>query len=328
MNSFGRIFRVSIYGESHGPVVGIVVDGVPPGIELSETDLYPDLERRRPGINGTTTRVESDEPIIKSGVFKQMTTGAPLCVEFTNSNVRSEDYEQFVSQPRPGHSDFSAHIKFKSFNDYRGGGHFSGRLTLPIVAAGVIAKKILKGIQIHSRIIEAGGLEDIERAIQLAIENKDSIGGIVECKVNNVPIGWGEPFFDSLESVLAHLMFAIPAVKGIEFGSGFKASKMVGSKHNDPILDQEGHTQTNHAGGISGGLSNGNELVFRISVKPTSSTPQKQQTYDFQKSTLSELVVAGRHDLCIALRVPVVVEAMTAIGLVDLMFLQSLKALQ
>lgn len=325
MNSFGRIFKVSIYGESHGPVVGIVVDGIPPGIELSTTDFHSDIARRKPGSKGTTTRVEADEPVIKSGVFNQKTTGAPLCIEFINSNIRSGDYDQFVNQPRPGHSDFSASRKFKNFNDHRGGGHFSGRLTAAIVAAGVVAKKILTNIQIQARIVEAGGKENIEEALQLALESNDSIGGIVECRVTGIPVGWGEPFFDSLESVLAHLMFAIPAVKGIEFGSGFQAAKMKGSTHNDPIIDQEGHTLTNHSGGISGGLGNGNEMVFRIAVKPTSSTPQKQQTYDFEKTTVSELVVEGRHDLCIALRVPVVVEAMTALGLVDLMFIQSLR---
>jgi len=208
--------------------------------------------------------------------------------------------------------------KFNGFNDPRGGGHFSGRLTLPLVAAGVIAKKILPEVRIQAELIEAGGLKDIQAAIRKADAEKDSIGGIVECRVTGLSPGLGEPFFDSVESLLAHAIFAIPAIKGIEFGSGFSAARMNGSEHNDLIINPEGITQTNNAGGINGGLTNGNDLVFRIAVKPTSSISLPQMTLNLETGKVEELLIAGRHDLCIALRVPVVVEAVTAIVLADL----------
>lgn len=317
MNSFGRIFRIHIFGESHGPTVGVLMDGVLPGIRLIEKDFEQDLVRRKAGSTGTTTRVESDIPNIKSGVFNGYTTGAPLLIEFENSNIKSSDYQKFIDQPRPGHADFTARRKYGGFNDPRGGGHFSGRLTLCLVAAGVIAKKIIPEINIHANLIEAGGLNDIEKAIQMAIEKQDSIGGIVECLVDGVPIGYGEPFFDSIESQLSHIIFSIPAIKGIEFGSGFKSTKMNGSANNDPIIDAEGHTLTNHAGGIHGGISNGNPLNFKVAVKPTSSTPQEQNSFNYETQQVEKLKVTGRHDLCLALRVPVVVEAVTAIVLAD-----------
>jgi len=317
MNSFGRIFRIHIFGESHGPTVGVLMDGVLPGIPLTEKDFEQDLVRRKAGSAGTTTRVESDIPNIKSGVFNGYTTGAPLLIEFENSNIKSSDYQKFTDQPRPGHADFTARRKYGGFNDPRGGGHFSGRLTLCLVAAGVIAKKIIPEINIHANLIEAGGLNDIEKAIQMAIEKQDSIGGIVECLVDGVPIGYGEPFFDSIESQLSHIIFSIPAIKGIEFGSGFQSTKMNGSANNDPIIDAEGHTLTNHAGGIHGGISNGNPLNFKVAVKPTSSTPQEQNSFNYATQQVEKLKVTGRHDLCLALRVPVVVEAVTAIVLAD-----------
>ncbi|MBK9271827.1 MAG: chorismate synthase [Saprospiraceae bacterium] len=322
MNSFGRIFRVHIFGESHGPVVGILLDGVPPGIELSPADFEKDLERRKAGQKGSTPRIETDFPRIQTGVFNGMTTGAPLLIEFDNSDVRSKDYQAYLDQPRPGHADYTAKIKYKGLNDPRGGGHFSGRLSLSLVAAGVLAKKIIPEIDIQAKLIEAGGLSDIEKAIQQAIENQDSIGGIVECMVHGVPVGWGEPFFDSMESKLAQLIFSIPAVKGIEFGSGFGSAKMKGSQHNDPYTDDKGHTLTNHAGGIQGGISNGNTLHFKIAVKPTSSTPQEQSSYHYKTQKMESIKIGGRHDLCIALRVPVVVEAAAAIVLADFHFIQ------
>lgn len=318
MNSFGNNFRISIYGESHGSCVGILVDGVPPGISIHLDDFITDLERRKAGKPGMTTRVEEDTPIIKSGIFNGFTTGAPLNIQFANSDVKSKDYEKTRSIPRPGHADFVASKKYLGFNDYRGGGHFSGRLTLALVAAGVIAKKTLPDIQIHAELIEAGGLMNIEEAISNAILSKDSIGGIIECRVKNLPIGVGEPFFNSLESMISHLVFAIPAVKGIEFGSGFTAAKMKGSEHNDSILDAEGKTASNFSGGINGGISNGNDIVFRVAIKPTSSIQKKQTSLNINSESMEEFVIEGRHDVCIALRVPVIIEAATAIVLADL----------
>ena len=321
MNSFGRIFRVSIFGESHGKNVGVVIDGCPAGISLIEEDFSADLERRKAGAKGTTPRKEDDVPEIVSGVFNNKTTGAPITILFKNSNTRSADYEKQRAVPRPGHADFVASKKFNGFQDYRGGGHFSGRLTVALVAAGVVAKKILGQIKVVSTILEIGGETDLDKGLQKAIDAKDSIGGIIECRVNGLPIGLGEPFFDSAESLISHAVFAIPAVRAIEFGTGFAAAKMFGSKHNDPIENTEGKTTTNHAGGVVGGLTNGNELVFRIAIKPTSSTPQEQQTLNIETNKVEPFSVKGRHDLCIALRVPVVLEAATAIVLADLMLL-------
>ena len=323
MNSFGRIFRVTIFGESHGPMVGISIDGCPAGLTLNEHDFTIDLERRKGGMQkGTTPRKEDDKPIFVSGYFNGKTTGAPLTILFENKNTRSGDYDKIKSIPRPGHADFVAHEKFGKHEDYRGGGHFSGRLTVCLVAAGVIAKKLLQNISVQSDIIEIGGEKDIEAGLQKAIDAKDSVGGIVECTVKNLPIGLGEPFFDSVESAISHAVFSIPAVKGIEFGAGFVAAKMFGSEHNDAIVDGSGRTKTNHAGGVVGGISNGNDLVFRIVVKPTSSTPKDQQSWNWETQQLESFSVKGRHDLCIALRVPPVLEAVTAIVLADLMLLE------
>jgi chorismate synthase len=224
--------------------------------------------------------------------------------------------------PRPGHADFTAHVKYGGHEDFRGGGHFSGRLTVCLVAAGVIAKKLLTGMQVQASILEIGGEADIDKGLQLAIDAKDSIGGIVECRVNGMPVGLGEHFFDSLESLLAHAVFSIPAVKGIEFGTGFAAARMFGSEHNDAIVDAAGTTRTNHAGGVVGGISNGNELIYRVVVKPTSSTPKEQQSWNWDTQAVEPFAVRGRHDLCIALRVPVVLEAVTALVLADLMLLE------
>jgi len=493
MNSFGRIFRISIFGESHGESVGIVIDGCPAGLSLIVEDFLPDLERRKGGTQkGTTPRKEEDLPIFKSGIFNDKTTGAPITILFENKNIRSSDYEKQRDIPRPGHADFVARKKFAGFEDYRGSGHFSGRLTVALVAAGVIAKKILSRtspqtplqrrgardaadlpgyitssadqwktlsiyakenrknptkaeeqlweelrnrkinnskfrrqhaietyiadfvclekklvvevdggyndeevqrkmdelrtltlkknnfrlirftnqdvlekmnwvleeignaltsesnppspserqlseakvgnevregevlstIKITSTILEIGGDADLERGLQKAIDAKDSIGGIIECRADGLPIGLGEPFFDSVESALAHIVFAIPAVRGIEFGTGFAAAKMFGSQHNDAIENMEGKTKTNHAGGVVGGLTNGNELVFRIAIKPTSSTPKEQTTLNWETEKIETASVKGRHDLCIALRVPVILEAVTAIVLADLMMLE------
>lgn len=330
MNSFGRIFRIHIFGESHGESVGLVVDGCPAGLPLSVSDFLEDIERRKGGVQkGTTPRKEDDLPIFKSGIFNGHTTGAPVTILFENKNTRSRDYEKQREVPRPGHADFTAHAKYGGFEDFRGGGHFSGRLTVCLVAAGVIAKKLLNGIDIRSTILEIGGESDLEKGLEKAIEAKDSIGGIVECRVNGLPVGLGEHFFDSVESLLAHAVFAIPAVKGVEFGAGFAAAKMFGVDHNDPILDATGKTKTNHAGGIVGGITNGNELIYRIVIKPTSSTPKEQITLNWETNQLETFSVKGRHDLCIALRVPVVMEAVTAMVLADLMLLnQKIRPVQ
>ena len=323
MNSFGRIFRVNIFGESHGESVGINIDGCPAGLSLVLEDFLTDLERRKGGTQkGTTPRQEEDLPIFKSGLFNDRTTGAPITILFENKNTRSGDYDKLRAVPRPGHADFVAHQKYGGFEDYRGGGHFSGRLTVCLVAAGVIAKKLLNGITVKATITEIGGETDIEKGLQKAIDAKDSVGGIVECRVSGLPLGLGEHFFDSVESLLAHAAFSIPAVKGVEFGAGFQAARMFGIDHNDAIEDMDGHTRTNHAGGIVGGISNANELVYRIAVKPTSSTPKEQRTLNWETGELESFSVKGRHDLCIALRVPPVLEAVTALVLADLMMIE------
>jgi chorismate synthase len=320
MNAFGRIFRVNIFGESHGESAGVNIDGCPAGLPLAVEDFLEDLERRKGGTQkGTTPRQEEDLPIFKSGLYNGHTTGAPITILFENKNTRSGDYDKLRAVPRPGHADWVAHQKFGGFEDYRGGGHFSGRLTVGLVAAGVIAKKLLGDMQVKATIIEVGGEKDIEKGLQKGIDAKDSVGGIVECVVTGVPVGLGEPFFDSLESLIAHAVFAIPAVRGIEFGTGFPAAKMFGIDHNDAINTMEGETATNHAGGIVGGISNGNPLVFRIAIKPTSSTPKEQFTLNWETGVKEAFSVKGRHDLCIALRVPPVLEAVTAMVLADLM---------
>jgi len=451
---------------------------------LSPEDLLPDLERRKGGKQkGTTPRQEEDFPIFKSGVFNGKTTGFPITILFENKNIRSEDYTKQRSIPRPGHADWVAHQKFGGNEDYRGGGHFSARLTAGIVAAGAIAKKLMNltspqtplqrrgasedsdtpgyytnspeqwkyssdlakfnrqhqtpaeeklwnelrnrklagfkfrrqhpieayipdfvclekklvvevdggyhndeeqkkiddlrtktlqknhynlvrftneevldktewvleeikksllaetnppspserepegevlkpQVSIHAEVIEIGGEKDLEKGLQKAIDAKDSVGGILECRVNGLPVGLGEPWFDSVESVLAHLVFAIPAVKGVEFGAGFAAARMFGSEHNDAIMEMSGRTKTNHAGGVVGGITNGNELVFRLAVKPTSSTPKEQESLNWDTEQVEKFSIKGRHDLCVALRAPVIVEAVTALVLVDFMMLE------
>jgi chorismate synthase len=310
----------------------LTIDGCPAGLPLSVDDFTTDIERRKPGAKGTTPRKEDDIPQIKTGLFNGKTTGAPITIFFENNNTRSTDYEKLRAVPRPGHADFVAAAKFGGNEDYRGSGHFSGRLTVCLVAAGVIAKKLLPpppppggggiGVSISAGILEIGGETDLDKGLQKAIDAKDSIGGIIECKVNGLPVGLGEPFFDSAESLISHAVFAIPAVRGIEFGTGFRAAKMFGSEHNDSIENKTGKTFTNYAGGIVGGITNSNELVFRIAIKPTSSTPIEQQTLNIETDTVESFSVKGRHDLCIALRVPVVLEAVTAFVLADLMLME------
>lgn len=322
MNSWGERFRVTLWGESHGPQVGVSIDGVPAGIALSEADFMADLERRKAGAAGTTPRKEGDLPHIVSGVYEGYTTGAPLTINFLNENTRSGDYKSLEVHPRPSHADLVAKQKWNGYNDPRGGGHLSGRITLALVAAGVVAKKILgQGVSFTTDIISIGGSFDKQKfpsIIEQAQKALDSVGGIVECRVNGVKAGIGEPFFDSIESTMAHLLFSVPAVKGVEFGAGFKAAEMLGSEHNDPICDAEGHTSSNNAGGVVGGISNGNEIVVRAAIKPTPSISAEQQTFNFESGRVESLVIKGRHDVCITLRAAVVVEAAAAIALADL----------
>lgn len=298
------------------------MDGVPAGIPLTAEDFRADLERRRPGAKGTTPRREDDLGLLKSGVFNDRSTGAPLIVQFENKNTDSSAYENIRYNPRPGHADLTACRKYGGFNDYRGSGHFSGRITLGLVAAGVVAKKILEGVTIEAKLVEAGGNDRIEENLEKAMEANDSIGGIVECRVNGLPAGLGEPFFDKTDALLSHAIFAIPGIRGLEFGAGFAAASMRGSECNDPILDDTGKTASNHSGGLNGGITNGNELFFRVAAKPTSSISREQATVNLQSGEQTKLIVEGRHDACFALRLPVVIEAVTAITLADLMLLE------
>ena len=322
MNTFGRNFRVQVFGESHGEGIGVVVDGVKAGIPLCKDDFMNDILRRKSGAKGTTPRIESDEPEILSGVFEGHTTGAPIAIIFRNMNSRSSDYDALRDVPRPGHADYTASVKFEGFNDPRGGGHFSGRLTLPLVAAGVIAKKqccssVGSGLVFEAELKEIGGETNKDKWAALLEETShegDSLGGIVECRIAGIPAGLGEPFFDSVESLVSHAVFSIPGVRGIEFGDGFAASRMKGSEHNDvfPLAK-------NGSGGINGGITNGAPIVFRVAFKPTSSIAKTQQTLNIKTGETVDLNVPGRHDTCFALRTPVIVEAVAAIVLADLM---------
>ena len=345
MNTIGRKFRVSIFGESHGELIGVVLDGVTEGLELSEQDFMEDILRRKSGAKGTTPRIEADQPMIVSGVFEGHTTGAPLTIVFKNTNTHSSDYSLFAAMPRPGHADLTASLKWEGCQDPRGGGHFSGRLTLPIVAAGVVAKKMLADLtmldetpcnEVSARIIELGGIAlesnqdggsdqtvqaSWQEAIEQAVKEGDSLGAVVECTVPAIDPGYGEPFWDSVESQIAHAIFAIPGVRAIEFGDGLEAARMKGSEHNDPI-GEDGRPLKNGAGGVNGGITNGAPVVFRVAFKPTASIRKAQTTFNFATGQMDTLEVPGRHDVCFALRTPVVVEAMTAIVLADLVKLR------
>lgn len=327
MNTFGHNFRVSVFGESHGQVIGVTVDGVRAGLMLNEADFRDNLMRRLPGVSGTTSRHEKDIPKIISGILDGHTTGAPLTVIFENEDTRSGDYESFRQIPRPGHADYASAVKFDGFNDIRGGGQFSGRMTLALVAAGTVAGKMLPPeISIRASLVEVGGVkapassseEWYSDVIEGARMKGDSVGGIIECVCHGVPAGVGNPFFDSVESVISHLVFAIPGVRGIEFGDGFGASRMQGSQHNDPIVDSNGTTSRNGAGGINGGITNGNDIVFRVAVKPTSSISAPQESFNFKTGRMETFSIKGRHDTCIALRAAVVVESIAAIALASL----------
>ena len=319
INSLGKRLVINIFGESHSEQVGISIDGCPRGIALNEAMFESDLARRRAGALGTTPRTESDIPHIVEGVAEGITTGERVTILFENKNRRSSDYSFQTAHPRPSHADFTSRIKYGQ--PAAGGGIFSGRMTVALVAAGVVAKQLLPKFSFTTRIVSIGGEcapEKIEQLLSRLTEEKDSVGGVVECRIDNVPIGLGEPFFDSVESVISHALFSIPGVKGVEFGTGFDIANMLGSAANDCLTDEQGHTATNHSGGINGGITNGNQLVVRAAFRPTASIGRAQMTYNFEEGAVLPLAVKGRHDVCIALRGAVVVEAMCAIALADL----------
>ena len=325
MNHVGKLFQVNIYGESHGSSVGVLLDGIPAGIPLTEEDFSLDLARRKSGGFGTTPRIEADEVILESGVFNGTTTGGAILIRFLNTNTRSKDYSNLLKHPRPSHADFVADKKYQGYQDYRGGGSFSGRLTLGIVAAGVVAKKILKNITFQTKIMNLGGStneEEFKSILEAAVNAKDSLGGVVRINACNMPIGLGEPYFDSLESMISHLLFSIGGVKGVSFGIGFDGASLKGSEFNDCIIDEKGTTKTNHNGGINGGISNGNDLVVNVFVKPTPSIGLPQETYNFETNQVETLEIEGRHDAAIILRAQVVLEACVAIALADATLIQ------
>ena len=319
-NSFGKNFKIDIYGGSHTESLGVIISGVPAGIALTEADFEADLSRRRSGAKGTTPRKEGDVPHIVSGTEAGVTTGETLEVVFYNENTRSGDYDRLKNHPRPSHADLTARHKYGEDFDLRGGGIFSGRMTLLLVAAGVVAKKIAKA-EYTSRITELGGCRDnskFDEIVAAAHRTGDSVGGVIECTVTGAGRDLGEPFFDSVESVAAHLLFSVPAVKGVEFGSGFAGIALRGSERNDRIIDADGTTATNHEGGINGGITNGNPIVVRVAIKPTPSIAQPQDTYNFVSQSIEPLTIGGRHDACIVLRASVVIEAVMAIALAEL----------
>ena len=348
-NSLGQSFIITSFGESHGRCIGVVIDGCPAGLKITDGDIQMDLDRRRPAEGtGSTTRIEEDKVEVLSGIFNGKTTGAPVCLLVWNKNIDSSNYEEVRFKPRPGHADYPAYLKYGGFNDYRGGGRFSGRITAGFVMAGAVAKKLLKTIDVEviAHTIEIGGIhinpvniDDIKRnvntnplkcgdgssvplianEIEKARKAGDSLGGIVECIALNMPVGLGEPVFGTLDGDLAKAIFTIPAVKGIEFGSGFIGAKIKGSENNDPIIIDNNRvvTVTNNAGGILGGISSGMPLIIRVAVKPTPSIAIKQQTVDIKNMSNTDIEVKGRHDICIVPRVVPVIEAMTAITLTD-----------
>ena len=316
MDVFGHHFTLEIFGASHAPNVGVTLRGVPASLPLSPDDFIADLLRRKSGAKGTTPRIEADLPELDDRRDSEGT----LTITFANRNYRDGDYRDFTDIPRPGHADFVALAKYGSLRN----GWFSGRMTLPLVAAGVVAKKLIAPVRVEARLLEVGGVDfadtaAVEQRLDAAIREGDSLGGIIACRCTGVPVGLGEPFFESMESLLAHALFSIPGIRGVEFGDGFAAARMTGSQHNDPFVDAAGHTARNGAGGINGGITNGNPVVFRIAAKPTPSIRKMQHTFDFTRGEMVDYTVPGRHDVCFALRVPPVVEAVTACVFADLM---------
>lgn len=320
MNSYGTLFKVTLYGESHQEAIGVVIDGIPAGIEINESKITEDLIKRQAGAIGTTTRIEPDLFKITSGVFKGYSTGSPIHLMIENVNTRSKDYEHLINQPRPGHADFVSNVKYKGFQDYRGGGRFSGRLTAALVAAGAIAKMVIP-FELSNQLVQVGTLKDmskIDAYLEGIAKDGDSVGGLIEVKATNMIVGLGEPFFNKLDAEIAKMMFSIPAVKGVEIGTGFKGLEMKGSSFNDEFIDETGKTKTNHSGGVSGGISNGNDLIVKVMIKPTSSIQRPQETYSFETNQKEILQIGGRHDVCIARRAGIVLENALALVLADL----------
>lgn len=300
--------------------------GVPAGISLRAEDFASDLERRRPQSKGETPRHEADEPIIEGVDAEGVTTGESVTIKFRNTNCKSGDYSHLRLHPRPSHADLTQRMKYGEEYNLAGGGMASGRMTVALVAAGVVAKKMLSGCSFRTELVSVGGVTnkaEFESVISQARLDGDSVGGVVECRVSGVERGLGEPFFDSVESVISHLMFSIPGVKGIEFGDGFEGAKSRGSERNDVIINGEGTTKTNNDGGINGGIANGNDIVLRVAIKPTPSIAKAQQTFNFGSNSIEELRIGGRHDSCIARRAMVIIEAMTAFALADLRLQQN-----
>ena len=347
-NTLGKLFTITSFGESHGACMGVVVDGCPAGLPLTEADIQPEVDRRRPGAAGTTERQESDKVEITSGVYDGHTTGAPVCMLTWNKDIDSGAYKKNRFALRPGHADYTAFMKYGGFNDFRGGGRFSGRITLAYVMAGAIARKLIGriGIDVFAHTVEIGGIKAREwelteikesarnnpfwcadreaadkmaRLIEKAREEKDSLGGVIEGIALNVPVGLGEPVFDSFDGELSKALFAIPAVKGVEFGAGFAVAGMKGSENNDlyDIKDGKIVTRTNNAGGVLGGISTGMPVIVRVAVKPTASIARSQETIDIQKMARTSLTVTGRHDTCIVPRAVPGVEAMMAVAICD-----------
>ncbi|MCQ1531301.1 chorismate synthase [Lutispora saccharofermentans] len=356
---WGKSIRLSIFGESHGKAIGINIDGLPPGFEIDIDGIKQEMARRAPGKSIlSTSRAEEDEFEIISGFFEGRTTGAPLCAIIKNTDSISAHYSEMQAKMRPGHADYTGYVKYKGFNDYRGGGHFSGRLTAPLVFAGAIARQMLekRGVIIGSHIKSIGSVQDeafdpvnidaqalksirdkvlpviddqigekMKEAVLAAMEQADSLGGIIECAAVNVPEGLGDPFFDSVESSLSHLLFSIPSVKGVEFGAGFDIAYMRGSEANDELYIKDGivKTYTNNNGGILGGITCGMPLVFRAAIKPTPSIGREQRTVDIKGKKNTSIQVSGRHDPCIVSRAVPVVEAAAALVLLDFMLFES-----
>ena len=352
-STYGEKIKISVFGESHGGGIGVVIDGLPAGEAIDFDAVLAQMARRAPGRDKTATpRKESDLPRVLSGMLGDVLTGAPLCAVIENTNTRSQDYGDLLAKPRPGHSDYTAYIKYHGANDIRGGGHFSGRITAPLVFAGAVCRQLLerRGIQIAAHIQSVGSIHDkpfdpvavpsalikrlsasffalidesAEEAVRAEIEAarlaQDSVGGTIECAVTGLPAGVGEPMFDGLEGAIAKAVFGVPAVKGIEFGAGFALAAMRGSRANDAFCYDNGHvvTETNHCGGILGGIANGMPLIFRCAVKPTPSISQPQKTVDLQTGENTVLTIHGRHDPCIVPRAVPVIEAVTALAIIN-----------
>ena len=328
---FGNNLKISIFGQSHSEAIGVTIDGLPAGIEIHMDKLQEFMNRRAPGNSRyTTKRKEADKPEFLSGLVDNVTCGAPLTAVIRNTNQHSNDYDNLKDTPRPGHADYTAHVKYGGHEDLRGGGHFSGRLTAPLCVAGGIVKQILeaKGITVSADISEIGGKkENFYEEIEKAMAEGDSVGGIISCKIEGVPVGVGDPIFDGIENRIALAVFGIPAVKGIEFGAGFEAARMKGSENNDTYLVENGeiHTRSNNAGGISGGISNGNDITFNVAVKPTPSISREQDSISYSKMENVKLEVKGRHDPCIVLRAVPCVEAAAAVAIYDLLLSAIMK---